>query len=111
MIYKDKVYGDVVFKERILVDLINTDLMKRLKRVNQGGPFVLLRPDHEWRKFKTTRFDHSVGVCVLLKKFNSSLKEQIAGLLHDVSHTVFSHSLDFLFNRNINCYYFCPNFY
>jgi len=100
MIYKDEVYGDVVFKEKVLVDLINTDLMKRLKGVNQGGPFVFVNPNHEFRKFKMTRFEHSVGVCILLKKFNSSPEEQIAGLLHDVSHTVFSHAVDFLFNRN-----------
>lgn len=101
MFYKDKVYGDVFFKDKVLIDLINTDLMKRLKKVNQGGPFTLLNPEHRWRYLKTTRFDHSVGVCILLKKFNSTLEEQIAGLLHDVSHTVFSHSLDFLFNRGV----------
>ncbi len=101
MIFKDSVYGDVIFKDKVFVDLINTDLMKRLKKINQGGPFVLLRPDHKWRNLKTTRFDHSIGVCILLKKFDSSLEEQIAGLLHDVSHTVFSHALDFLFNRNV----------
>jgi len=101
MIYNDKVYGDVNFNEKVLVDLINTDLMKRLKKVNQGGPFTLLNPEHRWRYLKTTRFEHSVGVCILLKKFSSSLEEQIAGLLHDVSHTVFSHSLDFLFNRGV----------
>lgn len=101
MIYKDKVYGKVVFKDKVLIDLMKSELMERLKGVNQGGPFILMNPKHEWRKFKMTRFVHSVGVCILLKIFNTSLEEQVAGLLHDVSHTVFSHALDFLFNRNI----------
>jgi hypothetical protein len=99
MNYKDDIYGDLIFKEKVLIDLINTDLLGRLKKVNQGGPFDLLNPTHRWRNINITRFDHSVGVCILLKKLNSSLEEQIAGLLHDVSHTVFSHALDFLFNR------------
>ena len=101
MIYKDKVYGKVVFEDNVLIDLMKSELMERLKGINQGGPFILMNPKHEWRKFKMTRFDHSVGVCILLKIFNVSLEEQVAGLLHDVSHTVFSHALDFLFNRNI----------
>jgi len=60
---------------------------------------VFLDKNHEWSRFKTSRFEHSVGVCILLKKFNATLEEQIAGLLHDISHTVFSHAIDFLFNR------------
>ncbi len=33
----------------------------------------------------------------LLKKYDASLEEQIAGLLHDVPHTAFSHVVDFVF--------------
>lgn len=100
MIYNDDVYGPVSIDEKVLIELMQIKAMERLRRVNQGGSFVLMNPKHEWREFKITRFDHSVGVCILLKKFNTSLKEQVAGLLHDISHTVFSHTLDFLFNRN-----------
>ena len=39
--------------------------------------------------------DHSLGVFILLKNFGASLLEQIAGLIHDVSHGVFSHCLDY----------------
>lgn len=99
MIYKDKVYGPTKIKEKILIDLMKTKTMQRLKKINQGGPAIFLDPKHEWSKYKTTRFEHSVGVTILLKKLNATLEEQIAGLLHDVSHTVFSHAIDFLFNR------------
>ena len=101
MIYDDDVYGSILIEEKVLIDLMQTKAMERLKGVNQGGPFILMNPRHEWRNFKITRFEHSVGVCLLLKIFNTSLEEQVAGLLHDVSHTVFSHALDFLFNRNV----------
>lgn len=100
MKYKDRVYGQVIIKEKVLVELIKTNTMQRLKNINQGGVLIFLNPNHEWREFKTTRFEHSVGVCILLKKFNACLEEQIAGLLHDVSHTAFSHALDFMFNRH-----------
>jgi hypothetical protein len=100
MIYNDSVYGKVNIEEKIIIELMNSKAMQRLKHVSQGGPLIFLPPDHTWNKSKTTRFDHSMGVYILLKKFDASLEEQIAGLLHDISHTVFSHSLDFLFNRN-----------
>jgi hypothetical protein len=100
MIYNDSVYGKVNIEEKVIIELMNSKAMQRLKHVSQGGPLIFLPPDHAWNKSKTTRFDHSMGVYILLKKFDASLEEQIAGLLHDISHTVFSHSLDFLFNRN-----------
>ena len=37
-----------------------------------------------------TRFEHSLGVYALLKKYRASRAEQIAGLLHDVSHSLFT---------------------
>jgi HD superfamily phosphohydrolase len=101
MIHQDAIYGPVEIKEELLIELINSKPMQRLKHVSQAGPYIFLSPNHKWKLYKTTRFEHSVGVFLLLKKFNASLEEQIAGLLHDTSHTVFSHSLDFLFNRNI----------
>jgi HD superfamily phosphohydrolase len=101
MIYEDSVYGPVQIEEKVLLELIQTKAMERLKGVNQGGPLVLLKNNHEIANYRTTRFEHSVGVCLLLKKFNASLEEQIAGLLHDISHTVFSHATDFIFNRGV----------
>jgi len=95
MIYKDKVYGKVNINESVLIDVINTKALQRLKGINQYGTWVLLKPE-----FNTTRFEHSVGVCILLKKFDASLEEQIAGLLHDISHTAFSHVIDFTYNRS-----------
>jgi len=40
---------------------------------------------------------------LLLKKLGASLEEQIAGLLHDIPHTAFSHTIDFVFpNKDHN---------
>ncbi len=44
-----------------------------------------------------TRYEHSVGVYLLLRRLSAGRQEQIAGLLHDVSHTAFSHVADIVF--------------
>ena len=44
-----------------------------------------------------TRLEHSLGVYLLLTRLGAGRRERVAGLLHDVSHTAFSHAVDFLF--------------
>jgi HD superfamily phosphohydrolase len=39
---------------------------------------------------------------ILLRRLDASLTEQVAGLLHDVSHTAFSHVADFVFPNKEN---------
>jgi HD superfamily phosphohydrolase len=43
-----------------------------------------------------TRYEHSVGALLLVRRLGGSLDEQIAALLHDVSHTAFSHVIDYV---------------
>src|SRR5262249_7497130 len=43
-----------------------------------------------------TRREHSLGVYLLLRRLGASRREQVAGLLHDISHTAFSHAVDFV---------------
>jgi uncharacterized protein len=67
--------------------------MQRLRGVLQHGISGLLgvtRP--------TSRFEHSIGVMILVSRLGASLEEQIAALLHDVSHTAFSHVVDYVFD-------------
>lgn len=89
------IYGEFEVKEQVLIDLLNCKAMQRLKKIRQGG-----MTDYVFNEINYTRYDHSVGVLVLLKKFDACLNEQIAGLLHDVSHTAFSHVADVVFNHN-----------
>ena len=93
MEYQDKIYGKVEIKEPVILDLINSKSMQRLKGIDQAGPFDAYFP-HD----NVTRFEHSLGVYILLEKFGASLLEQISGLLHDVSHTAFSHVADYVFH-------------
>jgi len=92
MIINDAVYGRVEITEPVLIDLINSKPIQRLKGIMQAGISAYLLPKRD-----ATRYDHSLGVMILLKKFGAPLEEQIAGLLHDIPHTAFSHVVDHVF--------------
>ncbi|WP_349727764.1 HD domain-containing protein [Peribacillus frigoritolerans] len=90
MIVLDSIYGKHIV-EGVLEELILSKPVQRLKGIHQGGASYLVN-----EKWDVTRFDHSLGVMLLIKALGGSLEEQIAGLLHDVSHTAFSHVIDFV---------------
>src|SRR5436190_23051682 len=91
MRWHDRVYGDVAIEEPGILDLIGSPTFERLKGVRQAGPSALTFP------FKNvTRFEHSLGVFLLLRRLGADRREQVAGLLHDISHTAFSHAVDFV---------------
>lgn len=73
--------------------LISAPVMQRLHYIDQHG---LIYYVFGFPPF--TRFDHCVGVFALLERYGAPQKEQVAGLLHDASHTVFSHTGDMVFD-------------
>lgn len=91
MRWKDRVYGEAAITDPALLELIACPTFQRLKGVRQAGPSAIAFA------FKNvTRFEHSLGVYLLLGRLGASPQEQVAGLLHDISHTAFSHAVDFL---------------
>ena len=90
----DSVYGKTKINESVLIELINSKPLLRMKGVYQAG---ILRKVLLWKQ--TTRFEHCVGVMILLRKKGANLEEQIAGLLHDIPHTAFSHSIDYVYKN------------
>ena len=86
---EDRVYGEEEIEERILIDLINCKSVQRLRGLAQYG-----FPDEYYHKNGFSRYEHSLGVLIFLRRLGAKLDEQIAGLLHDVSHTSFSHVID-----------------
>ncbi len=86
-------YGTIEVNEPVILELIASKPMQRLKGVHQYGVSYYTTHREEYN-----RFDHSIGVFAILRMKGASLHEQIAGLLHDVSHTVFSHTGDYVFN-------------
>jgi hypothetical protein len=97
MEYADRIYGKVEISEPVILELLENPTLRRLKGVDQFGylPAYAAAPAGGFPGGNLSRFEHSVGVFLLLRKYDAPLKEQIAGLLHDVSHTVFSHSTDY----------------
>src|SRR3954449_11375126 len=91
MRWDDRVYGPSAVDDPKTVALIECPTFQRLKGIRQAGPSAFAFP------FKTvTRYEHSLGVYTLLRKLGAGPREVIAGLLHDVSHTAFSHAVDFV---------------
>ncbi|MBM6839058.1 HD domain-containing protein, partial [Clostridium saudiense] len=68
--------------------------------IHQGGAIYLVNPN-----WNITRYEHSVGTMIFIKMIGGTLEEQIAGLLHDISHTAFSHVVDFALNKSNEDYH------
>jgi len=94
MTIRDNIYGEVDIKEPALLELLNTPSMLRLKKISQFGI-----PDKYYHFKNFDRYEHSVGVMLLLRKLGATIEEQTAGLLHDVSVLAFSHITDWIFGQ------------
>jgi hypothetical protein len=90
----DPVYGEQIITDPLAISIINTKEMQRLKGINQYGVWKYFMPG-----MNTTRFDHSLGVYLLLIKLGAGREEQIAGLIHDTGHTALSHVCDYATGR------------
>lgn len=99
MLITDALYGSFEI-DGVLEELILSEPVQRLKGIHQAGAGFLV--DSKW---SISRFEHSIGVMLLIKKFEGSVEEQIAGLLHDVSHTAFSHVVDVVFDNEAEDYH------
>jgi HD superfamily phosphohydrolase len=93
MKYDDSIYGPTTIDEPVLLELMETRAVGRLKGVLQHGVTALLGITTP-----ITRYQHSVGAMLLVRRAGGGLHEQVAALLHDVSHTAFSHVIDHVFH-------------
>lgn len=89
------IWGQEEMDNPLIEEVLASPAMIRLKKIDQSGPpfYFGLTPSF-------SRYDHCVGVWALLKRVNASEEEQVAGLLHDASHTAFSHLADVLFGHD-----------
>ncbi|WGI17018.1 HD domain-containing protein [Methanonatronarchaeum sp. AMET-Sl] len=90
-IIKDPVHGYISVDDFVL-DLIDTPVVQRLRRVKQLGFSYLVYPGANH-----TRFEHSLGAyhlaCEMCDSLDISKREvKAAGLLHDIGHGPFSHT-------------------
>jgi len=94
MIIKDNIYGEFKIKDAVILELLECPSMLRLKNISQYGV-----PDKYYHLKNYSRYEHSVGVMLLLRRLGATLEEQVAGLIHDVSHLAFSHVADWVFSE------------
>ncbi len=91
----DKIYSKFEITFPVVLELINTPAFQRIKNVSQFGI-----PDRYFYLNGFSRYDHCLGVNIFLNKLGAPEEEQVAGLLHDISHTAFSHLIDWVVGDN-----------
>jgi HD superfamily phosphohydrolase len=95
MRYEDPIYGPTEFAAPVILDLLGSKALQRLRGVLQHGIAAELTMPHP-----ITRYEHSIGTMILVRRLGGSVAEQVAALIHDVSHTAFSHVIDFVFDTH-----------
>ena len=94
ILIRDEIYGEELVHEPVLVELLQSPEVQRLQGISQHGVtgFLGLTP-------RVTRLEHSVGACILVRRVGATIEEQVAALLHDISHTTLSHVMDFALSK------------
>lgn len=100
----DPVYGRYITVHEDELPLVNSPPVQRLRRVHQLG-----MSSHVYPMATHTRFAHSLGVMYLAGEFAETLgldertvkAYRVAGLLHDIGHAPFSHSIEHLMEREL----------
>lgn len=90
------IFGTCSIKEPIIIEILQNPKFKRLAKIRQHGHWYYLCHNDSY-----TRHEHSVNVFVIVRSLGGSIEEQVAALLHDISHTVFSH---------VGAYYFSDHY-
>ena len=73
---KDYLYGEYIV-EPVIEEVINTKEVQRLKNIHQGGASYLVNPN-----CNVSRYEHSIGVMLLIRLLGGRIEEQIAGSLN-----------------------------
>ncbi len=92
----DRLWGEIEFGHPALEELAESEPVQRLRGIALAGASQYLFPDRR----PITRYEHSLGVMHILSMLGAGLEEQVAGLLHDIPHTAFSHTVDIVFPNN-----------
>ena len=95
----DELYGEY-YVDDVIYEIINTKIFKRLKNIYQSGSGYLVN-----ELWNVNRHEHSIGTMILSLKFNGNIEEQIKALLHDISHTAFSHVIDYILKNENEDYH------
>ncbi|GAA6237723.1 HD domain-containing protein [Apilactobacillus micheneri] len=114
-VFRDPVHDYIYVQHQVILDLINTKEMQRLRRVKQLGAssFTFHGAEH-------SRFTHSLGVYEITRRIcdlflrnyptenpgdglwddSGRLVALCAALLHDIGHGAYSHTFEHIFHTN-----------
>ncbi|USP73625.1 hypothetical protein yc1106_00899 [Curvularia clavata] len=94
ILIRDEIHGEMLVHEPVLVELLQSPEVQRLRGICQYGVTSVLGLTP-----RVTRLEHSVGAMMVVRRVGGTVEEQIAGLLHDISHTVLSHDVDYALSK------------
>lgn len=107
-LFADPVHGFIKVQNGLVLDILQTPEVQRLRRIRQMGTAYLVFPSGEH-----SRFGHALGAMALMQDALSVLREKgveiteqewegalLAALLHDIGHGPFSHTLENVFFQN-----------
>ena len=106
-VFRDTIHNYIHVDHTLILDLINSAAMQRLKRIKQLGGIYQVYPGAEH-----SRFTHSLGVYAIVYRMlkESVVKDylndyqqltvMVAGLLHDIGHGPFSHCFEHIFHHH-----------
>ena len=84
-----------------LLEFMETTEMQRLKDIGMNCGVEYTNFPVFKKSMPYSRFDHSVGVALIVWHFTGDIKQSVAGLLHDIATPVFAHTIDFLNNDHL----------
>lgn len=79
----------------LIKKLIETPSMQRLKDIGMNCGVEYTQFPFFQNIIPYSRYDHSIGVSLIVYHFTQDLKQAVAGLLHDIATPVFAHTIDF----------------
>ncbi|MFC3928418.1 HD domain-containing protein [Streptococcus caprae] len=108
-IFRDPIHMDIMVKDPIIYDLINTKEFQRLRRIKQLGT-----TSYTFHGGEHSRFSHCLGVYNIARrmverfeqvypetwKAEENLVTMAGALLHDVGHGAYSHTFERLFGTD-----------
>ena len=108
-IFRDPVHNDILIKDPLIYDLINTREFQRLRRIKQLGT-----TGYTFHGGEHSRFSHCLGVYDIARRMVERFTERfpdlwnpdenqltmVAALLHDIGHGAYSHTFEGLFDTD-----------
>lgn len=91
---RDRVYGMHEITSPVIIEIIKSEPAQRAKKINVAGAWQYINLNAD-----VSRLEHCIGTSIIVKILGGSEKEQLAALIHDLSHTTLSHVVDYLYNN------------